>query len=117
MKKVVALLLALLIFSPCMATEINVKRKTTIQSGGMRMPSITRVMADYQNGVVTLNVIGYTGTVQVYVSDPQGNVVGYTQTAVSGNGTVTLHIDPVTSGYYFLNIVLDNATYYGQFYV
>lgn len=117
MKKIIALLLMLITLSPSQASEINVKRKETMQQGRPRIPSMTRVVADYENGVVTLKITDYTGNVQVYVSDSQGNVIGYTLATVSGKGTVTFGIDTVTSGCYLLNIVLDNATYYGQFYV
>lgn len=38
----------LLVISPCQATGINVKREATTSKGGMRMPSITCVSADYE---------------------------------------------------------------------
>ncbi|UKK79261.1 MULTISPECIES: DUF3244 domain-containing protein [Segatella] len=79
------------------------------------MPSITRVSADYENGLITVDVKGYTGGVQVFVSDPQGNVVGYTISSVTNNGIVTLNLGSLSEGDYTLNIVLDSATYYGQF--
>lgn len=105
----------LITLSPSQASEINVKRKETMQQGRPRIPSMTRVVADYENGVVTLKISDYSGNVQVYVNDSQGNIVGYTLATVSGNGTVTLSIDPVIGRSCFLNIVLDNTTYYGQF--
>lgn len=97
------------------ATNVDLKRDAKFPKSGVRMPSLTRVSADYEDGVVTLKITGYTGNVQVYVSDSQGNVIGYTLAMVSSNGTVTLSIDAVMGENYFLNIVLDNATYYGQF--
>lgn len=99
------------------ATNVDLKREAKFPKRGARMPTTTRVVADYENEVVTLKITSYTGTVQVYVSDSQGNFVGYTLAMVSSNGTVTLSIDAVMGGNYFLNIVLDNATYYGQFHV
>lgn len=83
MKQLIVLLLALLMTSTCMATEVKVKRKTTMQSGGMRMPSITRVTADYENEVITIGLSGYTGGIQVLVSDSQGNVAGGTVSSVT----------------------------------
>lgn len=105
----------LLVISPCQATGINVKREATTSKGGMRMPSITRVSADYEIGLITVDVKGYTGGVQVFVSDSQGYVVGYTISSVANNGIVTLNLGALSEGGYTLNIVLDNATYYGQF--
>ncbi|SEQ53370.1 protein of unknown function [Segatella baroniae B14] len=115
MKKIILFLLMLLVISPCQATGINVKREATTSKGSMRMPSITRVSADYENGLITVDVKGYTGGVQVFVSDPQGNVVGYTISSVTNNGIVTLNLGSLSEGDYTLNIVLDSATYYGQF--
>lgn len=115
MKKLIALLLMFVTLIPCTATGIDIRKEGTTHHGGARMPAMTKVDADYEGGIVTLNVTGYTGNVQVYVNDSQGNIVGYTLATVSGNGTVTLSIDPVIGRSCFLNIALDNATYYGQF--
>ena len=78
MKKIFLFLLMLLVISPCQAAGINVKREATTPKGGMRMPSITRVSADYDDGHITVDVKGYTGGVQVIVCDSQGNVVSST---------------------------------------
>lgn len=109
-------MLVLLTIPPCFATEIKIKRKNTLQSGGMRIPSITRISADYESGVITLQVTGYTGYVQVYVSDKDGNIVGYTQDTASDKCIVTLSIEPVAGDAYSLDLVLDNSTYHGIFY-
>ena len=50
----------LLVLSPCQANSINVKREATTSKGSMRTPSITRVFADYENGLITVYVKGYT---------------------------------------------------------
>lgn len=52
MKKIILFLLMLLVISPCQATGINVKREATTSKGGMRMPSITCVSADYEKGFI-----------------------------------------------------------------
>ena len=95
--------------------SVNIRERKHFQQGSMRMPSITCVSADYENGLITVDVKGYTGGVQVFVSDPQGNVVGYTISSVTNNGIVTLNLGSLSEGDYTLNIVLDSATYYGQF--
>lgn len=100
---------------PCAATGIDIRKEGTVQHGGARMPSATKVTADYDNGIVTLNVTGYTGNVQVYVSDSQGNVVGYTMSSVVNRGSVALDLGVLSEGSYYLSIALDNASYYGEF--
>ena len=105
----------LLVISPCQATGINVQREATTSKGGMRMPFITQVTADYDDGVVTVDVSRYTGTVQLYVYDANNTVVGYAVDTISGSGTVTMNIGDTPQGTYRLCIVLDNATYSGDF--
>ena len=115
MKKIFLFLLMLLVISPCQTAGINVKREATTSKGGMRMPSITRVSADYENGLITVDVKGYTGRVLVFVSDSQGNIVSSTMSSITNSGVVSLDLGALAEGGYSLNIILDNATYYGQF--
>lgn len=115
MKNLLILLLVFVTLIPSSASAIDIRKEGTVHQGGMRMPSLTRVSADYENGLITVDVKGYTGGVQVFVSDSQGNVVGYTISSVANNGIVTLNLGSLSEGDYTLNIVLDNATYYGQF--
>lgn len=115
MKKIILFLLMLLVISPCQATGINVKREATTSKGGMRMPFITQVTADYDDGVVTVDVSRYTGTVQLYVYDANNTIVNYAIATISGSGTVTMSVDNIPEGDYTLYIVLGNATYNGKF--
>lgn len=105
----------LLVISPCQATGINVKREATTSKGGMRMPSATQIAADYDDGVITVDVSRYIGTVQLYVYDANNTVVGYAVDTISGSGIVTMNIGDTPQGTYRLCIVLDNATYSGDF--
>ena len=79
------------------------------------MPSITCVSADYENGLITVGVKGYTGGIQVLVSDSHGNIVSSTMSSITNSGVVSLNLGALAEGGYSLNIILDNATYYGQF--
>lgn len=115
MKKIILFLLMLLVISPCQATGINVKRGATTSKGGMRMPFITQVTADYDDGVVTVDVSRYTGTVQLYVYEANNTIVNYAIATISGSGTVTMSVDNIPEGDYTLYIVLGNATYNGKF--
>ena len=115
MQKVILFLTMLLVLSPCQANSINVKRNVIAHKGGMRMPSITRISADYENGLITVDVKGYTGGVQVFVSDSQGNVVSSTMSSITNSGVVSLDLGALAEGDYTLNIVLGNTTYSGEF--
>lgn len=105
----------LLVISPCQATGINVKREATTSKGGMRIPSITCVSADYENGLITVDVKGYTGGIQVLVSDSQGNIVSSTMSSITNSGVVSLDLGALAEGDYTLYIVLGNTTYSGEF--
>ena len=112
------LIFLLLVFGtliPSSASAIDIRKEGTVHQGGMRTPSITRVSADYENGLITIDVKGYSGGVQVFVSDSQGNVVSSTMSSITNSGVVSLDLGAIAEGDYSLNIILDNATYYGQF--
>lgn len=87
----------------------------TFQHTRMRMPSATCVSADYDDGIITLSISAYTGNVQVYVYDSNGNIVAYACSAISGSGTLNINVDYLTEGDYTLSIALDNGTYSGKF--
>lgn len=97
------------------ATNVDLKREAKFPKSGVRMPSVTRVTADYDAGIITLQVTGYTGSIQVYVYDSNGNVVSYDCSVISGRGAFSINVDNLTEGDYILSIVLDNATYNGEF--
>ena len=115
MKKLIILLLVFVTLIPSCASAIDIRKEGTVHQGGMRTPSLTRVSADYENGIITIGVNGYTGGIQVLVSDSQGNVVSSTMSSITNSGVVSLDLGALAEGGYSLNIILDNATYYGQF--
>ena len=115
MKELLILLLVFVTLIPGNAFGIDIQKESTAQNKGVRMPSITQVEANYENGLITIEVKGYTGGVQAFVSDSQGTVVGYTISSVTNSGVVTLNLGALAEGDYTLNIVLDNAIYYSQF--
>lgn len=117
MKNIFIAILMSLAILPSMATQVNVRTKSTLPRGGARMPSIERVFADYEKGLITIGVKGYTGGIQVSIYDSQGNIIGYTISSIAKEGAVSLNLDILNEGGYSLKIVLDNATYYGKFYV
>lgn len=117
MKKLLILLLVFVTLIPSCASAIDIRKEGTVHQGGMRTPSLTRVSADYEDRVVTVGISRYTGNVQVYVYDANGIVVGYTISTISGSGTVTLDTSNLPQGNYTLCIILDNATYSGEFFI
>ena len=100
---------------PSMATQINVRTKATLPRGGARMPSITQVSADYENGFLTVNVQKYSGMVWVYIYDADGNVIGENAANIISYGSVMTDITPLKKGDYTLRIVLGDTIYEGTF--
>lgn len=118
MKKIILLpIVALMCSISVIANPLVLRRRAMYQHGGMRMPSIERVSADYEKGLITIGVKGDTGGIQVFIYDSQGNIIGYTISSIAKEGAVSLNLDILNEGGYSLKIVLDNATYYGKFYV
>lgn len=115
MKNLFILLLVFVTLIPSSASAIDIRKEGTVHQGGMRTPSLTRVSADYEDGLITVGVKGYTGSIQVLVSDSQGNIVSSTISSITNSGVVSLNLGALAEGGYSLNIILDNATYYGQF--
>lgn len=117
MKKTVILLFLIVFgFSFAYPEHVTVKQiGLALQHGRPRAPSITRLEVDYESGTLTLNVSGYSGSVQVYVSNAQGNIVGYKLSTITGSGVVTMDLGTLAEGNYVINIALDNASYYGEF--
>ena len=118
MKKIILLpIVALMCSISVIANPLVLRRRAMYQHGGMRMPSIERVSADYEKGLITIGVKGYTGGIHVFIYDSQGNIIGYTISSIAKEGAVSLNLDILNEDGYSLKIVLDNATYYGKFYV
>lgn len=63
MKNIFIAILMSLAILPSMATLVNVRTKSTLPRGGARMPSITQVRADYEDGILTVNIQRYFGRV------------------------------------------------------
>ena len=91
MKKLLILLLVFVTLIPGNASGIGIQKKGTIQHKGARMPSITQVEADYENGLITIEVKGYTGGVQAFVSDSQGNIVSSTMSSITNKRIIIKH--------------------------
>ncbi len=115
MKKILITILMSLAILPSMATQVNVRVKSTLPRGGARMPSITQVRADYEGNNITVSIQRYTGEVYVYIYDTNGNVVGTTLANIDADGTFTIDVGNLKGGMYTISIVLSNATYEGTF--
>lgn len=87
MKKIILLpIVALMCSISVIANPLVLRRRAMYQHGGMRMPSIERVSADYEKGLITIGVKGYTGGIQVSIYDSQGNIIGYTISSIAKEG-------------------------------
>lgn len=99
------------------SNPISFRMKGTLQRGCPRMPSITRVEADYECSEITVNIQKYTGTVCVYIYNENGIVVRTTQTHIDANGSFTVDVEDLGEGKYIMSVILSNATYEGSFLV
>lgn len=90
------------------------ERESTSSKEECACASATQIAADYDDGVITVDVSRYTGTVQLYVYEANNTIVNYAIATISGSGTVTMNIGDTPQGTYRLCIVLDNATYSGD---
>lgn len=113
MKQLVTLSLMCLTLFSTQVFGIDIKRGQTTHQGRPRMPSMTRIEADYENEVLNLRITGYTGDIQIYITDGQGNVILYKLSSVISDCNFSMNLKTLPKGCYTLNIVLGNATYYG----
>ena len=91
MKKLLILLLVFVTLIPGNASGIDIQKEGTAQNKGVRMPSITQVEANYENGLITIEVKGYTDGAQAFVSDSQGNIVSSTMSSITNKRIIIKH--------------------------
>lgn len=116
MKRKILFMLFLTLVSLCgTAHSIDIVKENNGHDGGMKMPSITMVSADYEVGIVTVEVLKYSGNASVYVYDANGMLVGASSVSIISNGIISLDLMSPASNVYTLYIILDNAVYSGNF--
>lgn len=115
MKNIFIAILMSLAILPSMATQVNVRTKSTLPRGGARMPSITQVRADYEDGILTVNIQRYFGMVWLYIHDANGNISETSISNINGNGTIDTDVSSLPNGEYSIDIVLSDNTYTGNF--
>ena len=112
--KLVSILMLLLGILPVYSRHISFRVKGTFQHGCARMPSITRVGADYENGTMTVNIQKYSGLVWVYIKDVSENVIKLAAANINEKGMVEVDISNLDSGDYTIDVVLEDRTYTGK---
>lgn len=112
--KLVSILMLLLGILPVYSRHISFRMKGTFQHGCARMPSITRVGADYENGTMTVNIQKYSGLVWVYIKDVSENVIKLAAANINEKGIVEVDISNLDSGDYTIDVVLEDRTYTGK---
>lgn len=115
MKSIFIAILMSLAILPSIATQVNVRTKSTLPRGGARMPSIIQVSADYENGILTVNIQKYSGVALLYIYDSEGSVIGANTANIISDGSVTTEVTPLKKGVYTLNVVLNDTIYEGTF--
>ena len=112
--KLVSILMLLLGILPVYSRHISFRMKGTFQHGCARMPSITRVGEDYENGTMTVNIQKYSGLVWVYIKDVSENVIKLAAANINEKGMVEVDISNLDSGDYTIDVVLEDRTYTGK---
>lgn len=79
------------------------------------MPSITRVSACCDGATVDVQVIHYSGSLQVAVIGSNGRIVASSFTEVSEETSLAIDVSSFPADTYTIIIVLDNAMYSGMF--
>lgn len=116
MKKITLLSIVALICSfNVVANPVVLRRRALYQHGSMRMPSITQVTAECEDGILTVNIQKYSGIALLYIIDSDGNVIEENTINIIGDGTVTTEVNFPQKGVYTLSIVLRDAVYEGSF--
>ena len=116
MKKIILLpIVALMCSISVIANPLVLRRRAMYQHGGMRMPSITQVDADYENGILTMNIRKYSGAALLYIYDADGRIIGENAANIISYGSVMTDITPLKKGDYTLRIVLGDTIYEGTF--
>lgn len=116
MKRIILLSIVALICSiSVVANPVVLRRRALFQHGSMRMPSITQVEADYEDGILTVNIQRYSGMVWVCIYDADGNISGTSVSDINGNGIINTDVSSLPSGDYSIDIVLSNNNYIGNF--
>ena len=112
--KLVSILMLFLGVLPVCSRRISFKMKGAFQHGCARMPSITRIGADYENGIVTVNLHEYSGLVWVYIKDVSENIIKLSAANINENGIVEVDVSNLDSGDYIVDVVLGDTTYTGN---
>ncbi len=116
MKSIVLVSIIALMFNICIeANPVVLRRRAMYQHGGMRMPSITQLDADYENGILTMNIRKYSGAALLYIYDADGSIIGENAANIISYGSVMTDITPLKKGDYTLRIVLGDTIYEGTF--
>ena len=110
-----ALLMAALNIVAGFSKPINLKAKTIIQHGCSRVPSATKVEADYETGMVNIKTYHCDGIVCVNIYDEAGNIIRTNIFKAKESNNVDISNLPI--GNYILEIVTENQTYTGFFLV
>lgn len=107
--------LFMMCLTPISSKPLKLLARGTFQHGRMRMPVATRVSADYESGLMAINVQNYSGLAQINIYDADGMPVYSSNYTVTGTSTLTLSTENLDEGEYTITISLDNIVYSGDF--
>lgn len=104
--KIILVLVFLLSIMPIYSKPISFRMKGAFQRGCPRMPSITKVEADYEGEDIAVNIQKYSGTVWICIYDVDGNLVSSIADTITKNGFITQNVANLPTGEYTLCIAL-----------
>ena len=92
--------------------EILIER---LENGGGRPRTGVPITASIDNGIITTDVVSYTGTIAVTIKDEDGETVLFTAENVSANSQFTTNVTSLSDGTYTIYYTLGDTVYYGEF--
>ena len=98
--KIILVLVFLLSIMPIYSKPISFRMKGAFQRGCPRMPSITKVEADYEGEDIAVNIQKYSGTVWICIYDVDGNLVSSIADTITKNGFITQNVANLPTGEY-----------------
>lgn len=115
MKTILTAFLLMLALIPCNAGKINVKEHATTHQGCPRMPSISKLSVEIENGIITTYVAHFSGVVEINIYNDKGVGVDYKASYIESNGSIAMDETGLPEGDYTIEIGLGDTVYEGEF--
>lgn len=91
------------------------KTNTTFQHGVARIPTATKIEAEFTEETITVKTYRYFGSVQINVCDRDGNIIKSHTGHTDEHNEFTIDVSNIENGDYLLYIITENGTFMGTF--